>query len=98
MVGGAAASCHTWPIPAALRLSHPLATMAPVTRTEPLRISCDDCALQSTAACSDCVVSYLLAREPDDAVVVELDELQALRTLGAGGLVPALRHEERAPC
>ena len=64
---------------------------------EPLRISCDDCALQRTAACDDCVVTYLLDRDPHDAVVVEVDELRALRTLGAGGLVPVLRHEARAP-
>ena len=68
-----------------------------MTCTAPaLRISCDDCALQSTAACDDCVVTYLLDRDPDDAVVVEVDELRALRTLGAGGLVPVLRHEARA--
>lgn len=58
----------------------------------PLRISCSDCSLEHTAACDDCVVTFILRREPDDAVVVAVDELRALRALGAGGLVPRLRH------
>ncbi len=66
-----------------------------MSRTAPLRISCDDCALQRSAACADCVVTYLLAREPDDAVVVDVGELRALHALEASGLVPALRHEAR---
>ena len=58
----------------------------------PLRISCSDCSLEHTTACDDCVVTFLLTREADDAVVVEVDELRAIRALGAGGLVPRLRH------
>jgi len=60
--------------------------------TAPLRISCHDCSLEHTAACGDCVVTFILRRQPDDAVVVEVDELRALRTLSDGGLVPQLRH------
>ena len=43
------------------------------TDTEPedeLVIDCDCCSLQFTEACDDCVVSFLLGREPDDAVVL----------------------------
>jgi len=67
--------------------------------TEPeggLTIDCDHCALQATDACSDCVVSFLLDREPDDAVVIDADEARAMRMLGRAGLVPALRFSNRA--
>ncbi len=60
--------------------------------TTPLRISCTDCSLEHTTACEDCVVTFILRREPDDAVVVDVEELRALRALSAGGLVPQLRH------
>ena len=49
-----------------------------------LTIDCDHCALQATDACDDCVVSFLLGREPDDAVVIDADEARAMRMLGAG--------------
>ncbi|MGD0254220.1 MAG: hypothetical protein ABSB99_01460 [Acidimicrobiales bacterium] len=57
-----------------------------------ISISCDDCELQSTAACEDCLVSFVLDREPDDAVVVDVSEARALRLLSGAGLVPQLRH------
>ena len=60
--------------------------------TAPLRISCSDCSLEHTAACDDCVVTFILRRDPADAVVIDVDELCALRALGDGGLVPTLRH------
>lgn len=60
--------------------------------TEPLRLDCDECAMQHTPTCDDCVVTFLCAREPDDAVIVDVAELAALRSLGRAGLVPRLRH------
>ena len=60
--------------------------------TAPLRISCSDCSLEHTAACDDCVVTFILRRDPGAAVVIDVDELRALRALGDGGLVPVLRH------
>lgn len=60
-----------------------------------LRISCDTCAMRSTDACDDCVVTFLCSREADDAVVLHLDEHRALRRLAASGLVPELRHRSR---
>lgn len=68
-----------------------------MTAPEPLRISCDECSLQHSLACDDCVVTFLCAREPDDAVIVDVAELRALRALGDGGLVPALRHRAAGP-
>ncbi|HXQ59333.1 MAG TPA: hypothetical protein VN799_04520 [Acidimicrobiales bacterium] len=57
-----------------------------------ISISCDDCELQHSSACDDCVVSFVLGREADDAVVVDVAEARAIRMLGDGGLVPELRH------
>jgi hypothetical protein len=51
--------------------------------------------MRGTSACDDCVVSFILEREPGDAVVVDADEERALRALGEGGLVPRLRHRSR---
>ena len=61
-----------------------------------LTIDCDRCTLQSTDACDDCVVTFLLGREPDDAVVIDADEARAMRMLGRAGLVPTLRFNHRA--
>ena len=61
-----------------------------------LTIDCDCCALRNTNACDDCVVSFLLEREPDDAVVIDADEARAMRLLEHTGLVPTLRFRTRA--
>ena len=63
--------------------------------TEPLRISCRDCTLEHTSACDDCIVTFICSREPDDALIVDVSEMRALRALGDGGLVPRLRHADR---
>jgi hypothetical protein len=57
-----------------------------------LVINCDDCTMQSTSACEDCVVTFICGRQPDDAVVIDVAEERALRLLDRGGLVPPLRH------
>ena len=67
--------------------------------TEPaggLTIDCDCCALRNTTACDDCVVSFLLEREADDAVVIDADEARAMRMLERAGLVPTLRFSMQA--
>ena len=56
-----------------------------------LTIDCDCCTLRDTAACDDCVVSFLLEREPEDAVVIDADEARAMRMLERAGLLPTLR-------
>jgi hypothetical protein len=61
-----------------------------------LTIDCECCALRNTDACDDCVVSFLLEREPDDAVVIDADEARAMRMLERAGLVPTLRFSTRA--
>lgn len=51
-------------------------------------IDCQQCAMEGTSACDDCVVTFLLADGP-----VELDdaEADALANLAGEGLVPRLR-------
>lgn len=51
--------------------------------------------MEGTSACGDCVVTFIVNREPGDAVVVDASEERALRALADGGLVPLLRHERR---
>ena len=55
-----------------------------------MRIDCNECAMQGTEQCRDCVVTYILERE-DGAVVVDAEEARALRSLGEAGLVPLLQ-------
>jgi hypothetical protein len=71
--------------------------MLPGMRISPIAISidCDECVAAGTSACDDCVVTFIVSREPGDAVVVDADEERALRILGDHGLVPRLRHEPR---
>ena len=57
-----------------------------------LTISCDDCAMQHTEACDDCLVSFICNREPGEALVIDAGEARAVRLLAGAGLVPKLRH------
>jgi len=61
-----------------------------------LHIDCDECVMRATNACDDCVVSFIVGREPGDAIVVDVAEQCALKALGEAGLVPRLRHQARA--
>lgn len=62
-----------------------------------LTISCDDCTMRCTAACNDCVVSFLLSESSDaavgnDTMVLDLDQARVVRLLGKAGLVPELKY------
>ena len=61
-----------------------------------LTIDCDCCSLRDTAACDDCVVSFLLGRDASDAIVIDAAEVRAVRLFERAGLLPGLRHEKRA--
>jgi hypothetical protein len=61
-----------------------------------ITIDCDDCTLQHTSACEDCLVSFLLDRDPTDAVVIDAAEARAVRLLERAGLVPNLRFDAKA--
>jgi hypothetical protein len=60
-----------------------------------LRIDCDDCVMRHRDVCEDCVVTFICSREPNEAVVVDVAEIKALRLLGDVGLTPPLRHRRR---
>lgn len=53
-----------------------------------MRIDCDQCAMQYTSACDDCVVSILFQIGP---VELNDEEVGALDNLADQGLVPKLR-------
>jgi hypothetical protein len=60
-----------------------------------LRIDCDECLMQGTSTCADCIVTFICSRQPGDAVVIDVAEERALRLLSGAGLVPELRHVRR---
>ena len=66
------------------------------TPIAPITVDCDECSMQHTSACEDCVVSFLLDHDPEDAVVIDADEARAIRLLERAGLVPSLLFESRA--
>jgi hypothetical protein len=57
-----------------------------------LTIDCSQCVMRQTDACDDCVVSFIVGRRPGEAVVIDVDEERAVRSLARAGLVPRLRH------
>jgi hypothetical protein len=61
-----------------------------------ITVDCDGCRGRENDACGDCVVSFILGREPDDALIIDAAEARAVRLLGNAGLVPPLRFENRS--
>jgi hypothetical protein len=59
-------------------------------------ISCDECAMQHTEHCDDCVVTFVCNRDPEDALIIDAEGARAFRLLIGGGLVPELRHVQRS--
>jgi len=57
-----------------------------------LRIDCDECVMRMTAACDDCLVTFVVGRCPGEALVIDVEEERAVRMLTGAGLVPRLRH------
>jgi hypothetical protein len=66
------------------------------TAMDAVTVECDACVMRGTEACDDCVVTFLLGREPDDAVVIDAEEARAMRLLEQAGLLPSLRFQGRA--
>ena len=48
-------------------------------------IDCADCRMRATDACGDCIVTFLLDR-PEGAIVFDVEQERALRTLQDAGL------------
>jgi hypothetical protein len=62
---------------------------------ESLTIDCEGCTGKAQDRCGDCVVSFILGREPEDALIIDAEEARAMRALGRVGLVPPLRYEHK---
>ena len=60
--------------------------------TSSFTISCDDCVMAGTDVCSDCIVTFLCERDPDEAVIIDADEERAVRMLSRAGLTGGFRH------
>ncbi|MDP1793382.1 MAG: hypothetical protein Q8K63_04510 [Acidimicrobiales bacterium] len=58
----------------------------------PLVIDCQTCVARLSAACGDCVVTFLCDTPQEQPVVIEASEARVLRLLHDGGLVPDIRH------
>ena len=58
-------------------------------------ISCDDCKMQGTDACNDCVVTYILDK-PEGAVIFDAEQERAIREMARAGLLPDVRWEGRS--
>lgn len=65
--------------------------------SDSLTIDCDECVMQHTSTCDDCVVTFICDRDPRKAVVVDVAEFRSMRLLAEAGLVPRLRHQRRHP-
>lgn len=57
-------------------------------------IDCRACAMQATAACKDCVVTYILDR-PQGAVIFDVSEERAIRAMARAGLLPDVRWQAK---
>ena len=59
-------------------------------------IDCEECVMEGTSACDDCMVTFLVGRERGEAVVIDADEERELQLLQSEGLVPQLRLVKRS--
>lgn len=83
-------------VPTVVPISLPgLKSDRPVVASEAFTIDCADCMHRRTDVCEDCVVSFIVGREPEDAVVVDAEEARAVRLLEEAGLVPGVRHSRQ---
>ncbi len=57
-----------------------------------ISIDCDACIMAGTEACDDCVVSYIVNRDTGSCMIMDLDEVRAVRLLADSGLAPGLRY------
>jgi hypothetical protein len=55
-------------------------------------VDCAECVMHDTDVCADCVVTFVVGREPGEALVIDAAEERAVRMMARAGLVPALRH------
>jgi len=60
-----------------------------------ISVDCQTCEMLDTATCADCIVTYICNREPEQAVIISMDEWRSMRSLNAAGLLPELQHKQR---
>ena len=58
-----------------------------------MTIDCGTCSRQNTSTCDACVVTFIINREPEEAVVIDVAEFSALKRLQSAGLLPNLLHD-----
>ncbi|HEV3281424.1 MAG TPA: hypothetical protein VG032_07445 [Acidimicrobiales bacterium] len=80
------------PVPPAVPVATPSTRSVRPPAADSLTIDCADCRHRFTPVCDDCVVSFIVGRQPGDAVVVDAEEARAVRLLEQAGLVPGVRH------
>ncbi len=83
------------PAPVLVQLSHGRPAPGPEAAGS-FTIDCGDCRHRGSAVCDECVVSFIVGREPEDAVVIDAGEARAVRLLEQAGLVPGVRHSRQA--
>lgn len=54
-------------------------------------ISCFNCVMQHSAVCDGCIVTHVLDRAADDAVVFDLATERVMRLLAKAGMIPSSR-------
>ena len=59
-------------------------------------IDCDECVMEGTSACDDCMVTFLVGRERGEAVVIDAAEERELQLLQGEGRGPQLRLVKRS--
>jgi hypothetical protein len=69
--------------------------MEHLPQSGPLEVDCNTCVMKDTDACDDCLVSFICDRDPQEAVIITIDELRSMRSLNQAGLVPGLKHRRR---
>ena len=51
---------------------------------EQITIDCGTCTGKALNACGDCVVTFIMERDPDDALIIDAAEARAVRRVGRG--------------
>ncbi len=75
--------------------SGPDTRAAPPDRRAGIIIVCDECAMQSTPTCDDCVVTYVLRADDEqpEPLMLDVAEQRVVRLLGEAGMIPALQYQ-----
>jgi hypothetical protein len=83
------------PVTTAVPVAAPTLRAVDAPSPDAFTIDCADCSFRHTAVCDDCVVSFIVGRQPEDAIVVDAAEARAVRLLEQAGLVPGVRHSRQ---